>query len=115
MTPAAFGAVSPWRITHAGLLRTGGQIRLKLQRVESRARQGIQTALVLADGLQQFGGRLSSSSASSFDLRVEEHGIRRRHDVSERLHPVGIGQDRLVAVEGVQKWLGGQQIQFPDL
>ena len=99
MTPAAFGAVSPWRITHARASFGPAVDTSEAFSVESRAQA---SRPVLADGSSSSATphRVPRGSADS-DLR-EEHGI--AGATTERLHPVGIGQDRLVAVEGVQKW-----------
>ena len=99
----------------AGLLGSGGQIGLQLQGVKARPRQGVQPTLVLPDGLQQLRGRLGVELLKlRLDLGVEEDRVGRRHHRLQFGYPRLVGEHRLVAVEHIQKRLGGQQVQFAE-
>ena len=97
----------------AGLLGSGGQIRLQLQGVEAGTGQRIQSALMLSDRLQQFGsGGVVEFLQLGLDLGVKEHRVRRGDHVAQFSDLGIVGQHRFVAVEHVQKGLRSQQVQL---
>ena len=96
-----------------GLLGSGGQVGLQLQRVKSGVRQGIQATLMLPDLLQQLRrGLVVELLQFSLDLGVEEYRIGRSHQRAQFGDPGFVAQYRLVGVEHVQKRLDGQQIEL---
>ena len=102
-------------VDHPGarLLGARGQVGLQLQGVEACPSQCVQTPLGLAYRLQQFGGGLVVEFLEfGFDLGVEEDRVGRGHHGPEFGELVGVGEHGLVAVEHVQKRLGGQQVEL---
>ena len=114
ITPAACGAVSPAvDRPRAGLLRPRRQVGLQAQGGEARAGERVQARLVLADRLQQLGGRLLVQLQQlGLDLRVEEHGLRGRDQLGELLALRLVGEHALVGVEDVEERLRGEQRQL---
>ena len=94
------------------LLLPRRQVGLEPERVEAHARQLVQPRLGLPALVQHFGGLVGLElDELGLELRVEEHGLGRRHELAQPRPPRLVAHSGVVHVEHVDDGLGGHELE----